>query len=197
MNCLSDSIATLQKSLQVLPGIGQKTAQRLAYFIVNQPKEKSQFIADSIINALHQCKICSLCFLLSDTDPCPICADQSRNQELLCIVENSQDILLIENTREYQGKYFVLGGVLSPLDGIGPNEIHLQELSTLIHSHTFQEIIIALTPSTEGETTIQFLADFFSGEKITRLSMGIPFGCDIEYTGSKTMLTAFRRRYPV
>ena len=199
MSAFSNSLIELQKSLQNLPGIGEKTALRLAYFIVNQPHEKSQKLADSIMNAIEKCKPCENCFLLSDTSPCPICSDVLRDGSVLCIVENSKDIILIENTKEFHGKYFVLGRLLSPFDGIGPNEIRINELNRYLEKNSFKEIIIAIFPSVEGETTIQFLADHVNSKDIaiTRLSTGIPFGSDIEYTASTTMLNAFKRRFPV
>jgi len=199
MSIFSNSLLELQKSLQNLPGIGEKTAQRLAYFIVNQPYEKSQKLANSVLNAIEKCKPCINCFLLSDTSPCPICSDEQRDDSVLCVVENSKDIVLIENTKEFQGKYFVLGRLLSPFDGIGPNEIRINELNRYLEKNNFKEIIIAIFPSVEGETTIQFIADHVNDKNIniTRLSTGIPFGSDIEYTGSTTMLNAFRRRFPV
>ena len=199
MSIISESLLELQRSLQILPGIGEKTAQRLAYFIVNQPKERGLRIATTIKEALETCKPCSECFLLSDMNPCTICSDIQRNAELLCIVESSRDVFAIENTKEFNGYYFVLGNLLSPINGIGPNEIRLKELNVILSKNSFSEIILALSPSTEGETTMQFLADHFckEGIKITRLSTGIPYGSDMEYTASTTLLNAFKRRFPV
>ena len=199
MTFLSESLQELQKNLKILPGIGEKTAQRLAFFIVNQPQAKASRLAAAIINAAEKCQPCSNCFLLSDTNPCSICDDESRDCDLLCIVESSKDIFLIENTKEYKGKYFVLGNLLSPIDGIGPKEIRINELTDFINSNHFNEIVLALAPTTEGETTIQFLADYLvkKVDKVTRLSTGIPYGGDMEYTGTTTMINAFRRRFTV
>ena len=199
MNILSESLSELQKGFQTLPGIGEKTAQRLAYFIVNQPPERAIKLSNAIKNAIDRCKPCSTCFLLSDTNPCNICRDDSRTNETLCIVESSKDVFLIENTREFNGKYFVLGNLLSPIDGIGPNEIRVNELNDLLNKYDFKEIILAISPSTEGETTIHYLANHLnlSNVKITRLSTGLPFGGDMEYTGSTTLLNAIKRRFPV
>jgi len=196
---LSESLNELQKCLQLLPGIGEKTAQRLAIHLMNSSKHKAKLIANAINNALEKCKPCSKCFLLSDTDPCPICSDESRDNGLLCIVENSKDIYLLESIKEYHGKYFVLGNLLSPIDGIGINDIRINELDKLISENNFSEIILALTPSTEGETTIQFISEHFSVKNIavTRLSTGIPYGGDMEYSGISTLLNALKRRYPV
>ena len=199
MNFLSESLLELQKNLQILPGVGEKTAQRLAFFLVNQPEVKASRLAGSILNAIEKCKPCSVCFLLSDTNPCSICADTNRDNDILCIVESSRDIFIIENTKEYKGKYFVLGNLLSPIDGIGPKEIRINELINFLDNNHFKEIVLAIAPTTEGETTIQFLADFLDKKvgKITRLSTGIPYGGDMEYTGTTTMINAFKRRFEV
>ena len=199
MNFLSESLLELQKNLQILPGVGEKTAQRLAFFLVNLPQVKASRLANSILNAIDKCKPCSVCFLLSDTNPCSICEDSTRDTETLCIVESSKDIFLIENTKEYKGKYFVLGNLLSPIDGIGPKEIRMNELGNFLNDNHFKEVVLALAPTTEGETTIQFLADYLDKkvEKITRLSTGIPYGGDMEYTGTTTMINAFKRRFEV
>ena len=236
ISIISQSLVELQKSLQILPGIGEKTAQRLAYFLVNQPKEKGLQLADAIKIALDRVKPCSECFLLSDTSPCAICSDISRNSDILCIVESSRDVFAIENTKEFHGYYFVLGNLLSPINGIGPNEIRIKELSKFLSQKSFKEIILALSPSTEGETTMQYLGEYLQssefgvrssesvslrpphvvpelaselvmgGEgggnerepiKITRLSTGIPYGSDMEYTASTTLLNAMKRRHPL
>jgi recombination protein RecR len=137
--------------------------------------------------------------MLSETDPCIYCADDSRESNKICVVENSQDVFLMENTHEYHGKYFVLGSLLSPLDGIGPEEINFLLLMDLIKKDGVEEIILALNPSAEGESTINFIASQMEElpVKITRLSTGLPFGGDIEYTNSITLGNALKRRYSV
>ena len=199
MNLLSESLTELQKQLQILPSIGEKTAQRLAFFLINQPKEKVQSLISAMTNAIAKCKPCSNCFLLTDTDPCLICTDNSRNNELLCIVESSRDIYHLESTNEYKGKYFVIGNLLSPLNNIGPNEIRMNELEDYLCKNKVTEIILAISPSTEGETTIHFIAENIKNKniQITRLSTGIPYGSDMEFTGTSTLLNALKRRYPV
>ena len=229
MGIISKSLLELQKKLQILPGIGEKTAQRLAYFIVNLQNEKALELAESIVLAIDKCKPCSECFLLSDSDPCTICTDHERNQDMLCIVESSHDVYSIENTQEFHGRYFVLGNLLSPVSGIGPEEIRVNELSSLLKKSNFKEVILALSPSIEGETTMQFLADYMQSIKkenvfsdqtldvaadhhisqndpayknrqtleITRLATGIPYGSDMEYIGSTTLLNALKRRLTV
>ena len=189
------------------------------------PKEKGQSLAKSIEVALIKCKPCSECFLLSDISPCIICSDNNRNNELLCVVESSRDVFAIENTKEYNGYYFVLGNLLSPINGIGPNEIRINEMMKYLEKKTFMEIILAISPSTEGETTMQYLADnlgnflpnstqslkhnvlhgseeveqkqIIQSIRITRLATGIPYGSDMEYTASNTLLNAFKRRFQV
>jgi len=199
MKVQSESLQELRKNLQTFPGIGEKTAQRLAYFLINQPPEKSLHLARSIINAVESCKPCQHCFMLADSSPCPICTDLTRDATTLCIVESTKDIDLLESTNEFNGRYFVLGRLLSPIDGIGPAEIRINELHAYLNLHKFSEVILAISPSTEGETTIAFIAEHINKHnlKITRLSTGIPYGGDMEYTGASTLLNALRRRFPV
>ena len=137
--------------------------------------------------------------MLSETEPCKFCSDETRLSNVICVVENTQDAYLIEDLHEFKGKYFVLNELLSPLDGIGPDEINYPKLEKMIISGKINEIILALNPSAEGESTINFLASQFEGKnvKITRLSTGLPFGGDIEYTSSLTLSNAFKRRYSV
>jgi recombination protein RecR len=137
--------------------------------------------------------------MLSETDPCEFCSDDNRDNQIICVVENTQDIYLIENTHAYNGTYYVLNDLLSPLDGIGPEQINFAGLQQLISKNKVSEVILALSPSSEGETTMNFLAEELASQtdKITRLSTGLPFGGDIEYTSSLTLINAFKRRYNV
>lgn len=196
---LSGKLLQLQQNLKTLPGIGEKSAQRLAMFIVSQPKDKARRLADSINEAVNAFVFCETCNILSETNPCPICSDLSRDTTKLCIVEHTRDVYQIESTKEFKGLYFVLGHLLSPIDNYGPNEIHLDKLHNYIKNNSFNEIIFAISPSTEGETTIHFIAEQIQNTNltITRLSTGIPYGSDMEYTGTVTLLNAFRRRFPV
>ncbi|HOD53107.1 MAG TPA: recombination mediator RecR [Candidatus Cloacimonadota bacterium] len=189
----------LQQSLKSLPGIGEKTAQRLALFIVSQDKEKAFKLSDAVREAVESYQNCSFCNMLSESDPCPLCSDPDRDSELLCIVEHTRDVFHIESTREYKGHYFVLGHLLSPVDGIGPKQIQLDKLKNLIRQKAFKEIIFAISPSTEGESTIHFIAEYLKNCEIsmTRLSTGIPYGSDMEYTGTVTLMNALKRRFPV
>jgi len=195
----SGILAELEKNLKTLPGIGPKTAQRLAIFLISMEKDKSLQIADSITEAVNSYHNCSECNILTEEDPCKFCSAPERDSNSLCIVETTQDVYLIENTHEFQGKYFVLTKLLSPLDGIGPNDIHFSQLIQKVKNDNIREIVLALNPSAEGETTIVFLATNLKDlvPSITRLSTGIPFGGDIEYSSTPTLINALKRRYTV
>ncbi len=190
---LNNLIANLKK----LPGIGEKSARRMAMHIISMEKESAIQIAESIKTTVQSYKRCSICNILSETDPCPICSDKTRDSSLLCVVETTQNALLIQNTQEYKGRFFVLGKLLSPLEGIGPNEINFHKLLEMINQNNFKEIILALNPSAEGETTIHFLFENLKSPnyKISRLSTGLPFGGDLEYINNITLIEALKRRY--
>ncbi len=189
----------LVNNLKKLPGIGSKTAQRLAIHLISKEKADAIDLADSIKDAVNSYDNCSICNMLSETEPCKFCSDTTRLPNVICVVENTQDAYLIEDLHEFKGKYFVLNELLSPLDGIGPEEINFPKLESIVNSGEINEIILALNPSAEGESTINFLASQFMGKnvKITRLSTGLPFGGDIEYTSSLTLSNALKRRYSV
>lgn len=189
----------LVNNLKKLPGIGSKTAQRLALHLISIEKAEALNLGASIKVAVQSYKNCSICNMLSETDPCKFCEDTTRISNVICVVENTQDAYLIENLHEFKGRYFVLNKLLSPLDGIGPDEINFPKLEKIINSGDIEEIILALNPSAEGESTINFMALQFEDKnvKITRLSTGLPFGGDIEYTSSLTLSNAFKRRYSV
>jgi len=189
----------LVQNLKKLPGIGKKSAQRLALHLIGMEKSEALKLADSITNAVHSFKHCSICNMLSEQDPCEFCSDQMRQNDFLCIVENTQDVYLIENTNEYKGKYFVLNALLSPLEGIGAEQIHFPKLLKYLKVNRVDELILALNPSAEGETTMSFLAEQLKPfvAKITRLSTGLPFGGDLEYTSSITLGNALKRRYSI
>ncbi|MCF7792369.1 MAG: recombination mediator RecR [Candidatus Cloacimonetes bacterium] len=192
-------LGELVQNLKRLPGIGNKSAQRLAMHIVAGDKIQALDLADSIQKAVENFTHCSVCNMLTETDPCRFCSDTSRQSDHLCVVENTQDIHLIENTHEFHGRYFVLGKLLSPLDGIGPNEINFPQLMQLMESENTEELILALNPSAEGESTISFIASHLEDKNvnITRLSTGLPFGGDLEYTSPITLGNALKRRYSV
>ncbi|HOV16467.1 MAG TPA: recombination mediator RecR [Candidatus Cloacimonadota bacterium] len=181
------------------PGIGRKTAQRLAWFLLSEDKASAYEFADVIKEAADSFTVCSQCLMLAESDPCPICLDSDRDDGQLCIVETTPEIFLIENMQEYHGKYFVLGHLLSPLEGYGTEDLHTAELLKLIENRKPSEIILALKPSAEGEATIHYIYELLKDKDITltRLSTGIPFGGDLEYTSTLTLTNAWKRRYKV
>ncbi len=181
------------------PGIGRKTAQRLAWFLISGDKNAADEFADCIKETMDSFTVCKECLMLSETDPCPICADTDRDDSQLCLVETTSEIYLVENMHEYHGKYFVLGHLLSPLEGFGINDLHLNDLLKLIDRRKPDEIILALKPSAEGEATIHYISELLQKKKVnlTRLSTGIPFGGDLEYTSTLTLANAWKRRYRV
>jgi len=195
----SPSLQRLIQAFNRFPGIGRKSAQRLAWHLISQDKGFANDLAKSITAAAESFINCSLCHTLTETDPCPICADTDREDKQLCVVESPPDVYLFESINEFKGRYFVLGHLLSPLDGYVPEDMRIKELKTRIKALQPDELILALKPSAEGEATIHFISELLhnSGILITRLSTGIPFGGDLEYTGSLTLANAFKRRYGV
>jgi len=181
------------------PGIGRKTAQRLVWHLISSDKVMAHDFAESIKETVDIFTTCPGCLMLSETAPCSICADTDRDDNLLCIVETTSDVYLMENMHEFHGKYFVLGHLLSPLEGYGLNDLHINELENLIKSRKPQEVILALKPSAEGEATIHYISELLhkTDITITRLSTGIPFGSDLEYTSTLTLANAWKRRYKV
>lgn len=196
---LSENLEKLIQSLNRFPGIGRKTAQRLAWFLVAQDKSFALQLAETIITTVESFTTCSLCNMLSESDPCPICQSDDRTDNTLCVVESNSDIQIIESMNEFRGRYFVLGHLLSPIDGFGPEQINAAKLIERINSLKPSEVILALKPSAEGEATIHFLWDLMKdkGIDLTRLSTGIPFGGDLEYSSINTLANAWKRRYTV
>lgn len=190
-------LAELEKNLKRLPGIGSKSAQRLAMFLIANHKDVASDLAESINLAVENYSNCNVCNMLTEHETCSLCSDRRRDEKILCIVENTQDVFLVENTQEFRGKYFVLNALLSPIDGIGPDQINFTQLLKLVHLREIEEIVLALSPSAEGESTINFIASELSEtvQKITRLATGLPFGGDIEYTNKLTLGNALKRRY--
>ncbi|MEN6446032.1 MAG: recombination mediator RecR [Candidatus Cloacimonas sp.] len=195
----SENLEKLIQSLNRFPGIGRKSAQRLAWYLVSQDKNFALELADTIKTTVESFKICSKCNMLSETDPCPFCTSLDRLDSRLCVVENSSDIQILETMNEFNGRYFVLGHLLSPLDGYGPEQINTPMLLRRIDVLHPEELILALKPSAEGETTIHFLWELLkdSNINITRLSTGIPFGAELEYSNLNTLANAWKRRYTV
>ena len=187
----------LINELSKLPGIGGKTAQRLAFHILALEESEATALANSIVNAKRSLHYCSVCGNLTDTDPCEICSDASRDRTKVCVVETPQDVIAMERIREFKGLYHVLHGAISPVEGIGPNEINLKSLITRLQQHDeIDEIIVATNPNIEGEATAMYIARLLkpSGIKVTRIAHGIPVGGDLEYADEVTLLKAMEGR---
>jgi recombination protein RecR len=182
--------------LQRLPTIGRKTAQRLAFYLLKAPASETQELAEALLEVRRKIRPCGRCHLLSDEDPCIYCTDPNRDDELLCVVEEGHDLAAIERTSRFRGRYHVLGGSLSPLDGIGPDELQLGQLERRVRDNNVREVIVATNPTVEGEATAAYLARLLkpTGTKVTRIAAGIPVGGDIEYADEVTMSRALEGR---
>lgn len=179
-----------------LPGIGKKTAARLAYSIIEQPLESAKQFADALINAKEKIHFCNICFSLTDEDICPVCKSEKRDKSTVCVVEEPKDVLAFERTNEYYGVYHVLHGVISPLDGITPDKLRIKELMARLSDGTVKEIIMATNPTVEGEATASYISRLVKpmGIKVTRLAYGIPVGGDLEYADEYTLTRALEGR---
>ena len=193
---MKDAVEIIAEQFRRLPGIGIKSARRLAYFMLERPQEDVDTFLNTIKEArAHSC-YCSICGNLSTSDPCPICSDGSRDQHTLCVVEQPPDVQAMEKSQEYHGLYHVLHGALSPLDGIGPEQLRIKELLHRLESSQVKEVIIATDPDTEGEATAYYLSRLIkpSGIKVTRIARGLPAGGDIGYADSITLAGAVQNR---
>jgi recombination protein RecR len=185
----------LIEQLQRLPGVGPKSAQRLAFYILKRPENEVQTLANAILEAKKQVGVCQVCFHLSAQSICEICANQNRDQETICVVADSRDLIALEKTREYQGKYHVLGGVISPMDGIGPEQLNIQPLIKRVSQNKVKEVILAISPTVEGETTTLYLGQLLRPfTKVTRIAFGLPVGGDLEYADEVTLARALEGR---
>ena len=186
----------LINELSKLPGIGGKTAQRLAFHILSMDDKEAMDLADAITEAKKSMTYCSICGNLTDNDPCAICSDESRDKSMICIVESPKDVVAMEKIREYQGYYHVLHGAISPMDGIAPDDINLKSLIVRLQDEAIEEIIIATNPNIEGEATAMYIARLIkpSGIKVSRIAHGIPVGGDLEYADEVTLLKAVEGR---
>ena len=195
MDYYSSQISKLIEQLSSLPGIGGKTAQRLAFHIVNMPLEKVQALSDSIINAKKNVRYCKECFTMTDQELCPICANPKRNHKVIMVVENTRDLAAYEKTGKYGGVYHVLHGAISPMLGIGPADIRLKELMTRLQGDV-EEVIIATNSSLEGETTAMYISKLIkpTGIRVSRIASGVPVGGDLEYIDEVTLLRALEGR---
>lgn len=196
MELYSGYINRLIEELSSLPGIGNKSAQRLAFYLVNQPAENVKRLADTIVEAREKVRYCTVCCTLTDQEVCPICSSAKRDHETIMVVENTRDLAAYEKTGKFHGVYHVLHGAISPMLGIGPNDIRLKELMQRLQSQQVTEVIIATNSSLEGETTAMYLSKLIkpTGIKVTRIASGVPVGGDLEYIDEVTLLRALEGR---
>lgn len=189
---LNELIAQFER----LPGIGKKTAQRLAYSILEQPPERAEKFAEALVNARRKIHFCGVCQALTDMEVCSVCGDPERDHSTICVVAEPKDVMAFERTREYNGTYHVLHGVISPLDGIGPEQLRIKELMARLGDGTVAEIIMATNPTVEGEATASYLSRMIKplGIKATRLAYGIPVGAELEYADEYTLARALEGR---
>ncbi|MCI5534420.1 MAG: recombination mediator RecR [Firmicutes bacterium] len=189
-------LARLINEMSKLPGIGTKTAQRLSFYILSLEDKEAEQLASAILTAKKEMKYCSVCGNLTDEDPCAICSDKSRNADTICVVESPKDVMAMERIREYNGLYHVLHGVISPMEGIGPEDINLMSLLKRLQADDIKELIIATNPNIEGEATAMYIARLVkpSGIKVSRIAHGIPVGGDLEYADEVTLLKAMEGR---
>ena len=220
MHITSESVETLVEQFSKLPTVGRKTAQRLAAYVLKMPREEVVELARALVNVKDRVKQCSVCFNITDTDPCPICRSHKRTRSVVCVVEEANDVLALERTNEYRGLYHVLGGVISPLDGIGPEDLKIRELVARVaapkepaaetngqaegvsedaaayEAEPIQEVILAMNPNVEGDTTAYYISQLLQplGINVTRIARGLPIGGDLEYADEATLTRALEGR---
>ena len=196
MSLYSPSIEKLIESFEKLPSIGHTTAARLSFYILNSSEEETKEFVNSILEAKKNLKYCSKCYNISDTDPCPICSNPKRDITSICVVEDVRDIIAMEKTHEFRGVYHVLHGSISPMNGVGPDDIKIKELLARLMDGTVKEVILATNPRVEGEATAMYLSKLIKplGIKVTRIAHGIPVGGDLEYTDEITLTKALEGR---
>ncbi len=189
-------LTRLVEQFERLPGIGKKSAQRLAFHVLDMPKEKAQQFANTILEAHEKIKKCAVCQNLTDQEVCQICQDQQRNRSIICVVEDPRDVIAIERTQEYTGLYHVLHGLISPMNGVGPDQLSVRELLERMKDETVGEVIMATNPTVEGEATAMYLARLLKpmNVKVTRLAYGIPVGGNLEYADEVTLYRAIEGR---
>jgi recombination protein RecR len=196
---MANTSATLERLIDQfarLPGVGKKTAYRFAYHVMQAPGDNARALAEAIIAVKEKIRFCSLCFNVTDDDPCPICRASDRDHSLVCVVEEPHDVLAFERAGSFRGVYHVLGGVFSPLDGIGPDELKIADLVARVKNDGIVEIIIATNPTPEGETTALYLAKVLKplGVTVSRIARGLPMGGDVEYADANTVIRALEGR---
>jgi recombination protein RecR len=194
-----EPLTRLIDELQRLPGIGRKSAQRLAFHVMKAPREDAERLAGALRDLKDKVAYCSTCNNVTDVDPCPICTDDTRNTKLVCVVEEPTNVLAIERSRDFNGRYHVLMGALSPLQGIGPDDLRIKGLLTRVDAGGIEEVILATNPNVEGEATAIYLARLLKplGVRVTRIAMGLPVGSDLEYADDITMHKAIEGRREV
>jgi len=186
----------LINELSKLPGVGEKSAQRLAFHILDKDEKQVEALAESMLNAKRQLKHCSICGNLTDSDPCKICSDPGRRKDLICVVETPRDLMAMERIRDYNGTYHVLHGVISPMEGIGPEDINLKSLIKRLQAADCEEVIIATNPTIQGEATAMYISKLLkpAGIKVSRIAHGVPVGSDLEFADEVTLLKSFEGR---
>ena len=196
MNSNIVSLNELINQFSRLPGIGKKTAQRLAFSILEQPPERAKQFAEALVNAREKIHFCKVCQSLTDLEVCSICSNSQRDKSIICVVEDPKDVMAFERTREFSGVYHVLHGVISPLDNIGPDDLKIKELMTRLAGGEVKEIIMATNPTVEGEATASYISRLVKpmGVKVTRLAYGVPVGADLEYADEYTLARALEGR---
>jgi recombination protein RecR len=192
----AEAINMLIQELSKLPGIGPKSAQRLTYYLLRAPEEQTRLLAEAILSVKQRTKLCSICFNVTESDPCLICRSDQRNRNKICIVEQPQDILALEHTNIYNGLYHVLHGAISPTEGVVANDIRIKEFMSRLQSSSVDEVILATNPNLEGEQTAMYLNKLISplGIRVTRLARGLPFGTELEYADDVTLTRAIEGR---
>lgn len=192
-------LQNLIEEFEKLPGIGSKTARRLAYYVINLPKEKTDKFARAIVDAKEKIKYCSICQNFSEDDVCPLCKSDERDRSVICVVESPKDVLSMERTHEFKGLYHVLHGTISPMDGIGPDDIKIKELMTRVAAGEVKELIMATNPNIEGETTAMYISKLAKpfGVKVTRIASGVPVGGELEFADEITLSKALLWRVEI
>jgi len=190
------AVDKLIQEFNKLPGIGPKSAQRLVYYLLRAPEEQARLLAEALLSLKQEIRLCSVCFNVTDSDPCLICCSDQRDRSKICIVEQPQDILAMEHTRTYDGLYHVLHGAISPTEGVGVDDVRIRELMERLQDGTVDEVVMATNPNLEGEQTAMYLNRIISplGIKVTRLARGLPFGSELEYADDVTLARAFEGR---
>jgi len=192
----AEAINKLIQEFNKLPGIGPKSAQRLTYYLLRAPEEQAKLLAEAILAVKQKTKLCSVCFNVTESDPCLTCRSDQRNHTKICIVEQPQDILALEHTGIYNGLYHVLHGAISPTEGVGADDIRIKELMSRLQDSSIEEVILATNPNLEGEATAMYLSKLISplGIRVTRLARGLPFGTELEYADDVTLTQAIEGR---